>query len=87
MPVKTNSYVTMNDPLKKYRIQFRIWKNDLRLKREGRYYESAFASRHLTIPDEETIRQEMRKRFPHIRPKDKGTLKHSRHISPLYLGK
>ncbi|MGA2330379.1 MAG: glycosyltransferase [Syntrophales bacterium] len=64
----------MNDPLKKYRIKFRIWKNDLRLKREGSYYESAFASRHLKIPDEETIRQEMRKRFPHIRSKAKGTL-------------
>ncbi len=64
----------MNDPLKKYRIQFRIWKNDRRLKREGRYYERAFALRHLTIPDEETIRQEMRKRFSHIHPKTKGTL-------------
>jgi spore maturation protein CgeB len=64
----------MNDPLKKYRIKFRIWKNDLRLKQEGSYYESAFASRHLKIPDEETIRQEMRKRVPHIRPKAKGTL-------------
>ena len=51
MPAKTNSYVTMNDALKRYRIQFRIWKNDLRLKREGRYYDNAFASRDLTTPD------------------------------------
>lgn len=60
--------------LKKKRRQFRIWKNDLRLKREGRYYDSAFASSHFTIPDEETIKSEMRKRFPRIRPKAKGTL-------------
>ncbi len=65
----------MNDPLKKYRIKFRIWKNDLRLKREGSYYESEFASRRLKIPDEETIRLEMSKRFPHIRLKHKGTFK------------
>jgi len=64
----------MNDPLKKYRREFRIWKNDLRLKRERRYYDNAFASRNLTIPDEELIKKEMRKRFPHIRPKTKGTL-------------
>ncbi len=64
----------MNDPLKKYRKQFRIWKNDLRLKRERRYYDNAFASRNLTIPDEERIKREMRKRFPYIRPKAKGTL-------------
>jgi spore maturation protein CgeB len=64
----------MNDPLKKYRKQFRIWKNDLRLKRERRYYDDAFASRDLTIPDEELIKREMRTRFPHTRPKTKGTL-------------
>ena len=64
----------MKDPLKKYRRKFRIWKNDLRLKRERRYYESAFESRRLTIPDEETIKGEMRKRFPLIRPKSKGAL-------------
>jgi hypothetical protein len=64
----------MNDPLKKYRKQFRIWNNDLRLKRERRYYDNAFASRDLTIPDKERIKGEMRKRFPRIRPKAKGTL-------------
>jgi spore maturation protein CgeB len=64
----------MNDPLKKYRTEFRIWKNDLRLKREKRYYESEFASRDLAIPDEESISREMKRRFPRIRPKAKGTL-------------
>ncbi len=64
----------MNDPLKKYRKQFRVWKNDLRLKRERGYYDNAFASRDLTIPYEESIKREMRKRFPHIRHKAKGTL-------------
>ncbi|MGD1151819.1 MAG: glycosyltransferase [Syntrophales bacterium] len=61
--------------LKKYRRRFRIWKNDRRLSRELHYYNTIFASHSLTIPDEETIRQEMRKRFPHIRPKDRGAFK------------
>jgi hypothetical protein len=64
----------MNDPLKKYRKQFRIWKNDRRLERERRHYINAFASRDLTIPDEESITREMKKRFPHICPKAKGAL-------------
>jgi hypothetical protein len=64
----------MKDPLKSYRRKFRIWKNDLRLKRERRYYESAFESRRLTIPDEETIKGELMKRFPVIRRKTKGAL-------------
>jgi spore maturation protein CgeB len=65
----------MNDPLKKYRRQFRIWKNDLRLKRELYHYNTAFASRNLTIPDEITLRKAMKNRFPHVRQKEKGTLK------------
>jgi spore maturation protein CgeB len=65
----------MNDPFKKYRRQFRIWQNGLRLKRELRYYNSAFASRNFTIPDEELIRDAMKYRFPRIRPKEKGSLK------------
>ncbi len=64
----------MNDALKKYRKQFRIWKNDLRLQRERRYYDYAFASRDLTIPDEELIKREMIKRFPRMIPKAKGSL-------------
>jgi len=61
--------------LKKYRRRFRIWKNDRRLSCELHYYNTIFVSDNLTIPDEETIRQEMRKRFPHIRPKDRGAFK------------
>ena len=64
----------MNDPFKKYRRQFRIWKNDRRLKREQDYYSSKFASAKLTIPDDKAIRQAMRYRFPTTRPKEKGTL-------------
>jgi spore maturation protein CgeB len=64
----------MNDPFKKYRKQFRIWKNDLRLKRELEYYNSAFASRNLTIPDENALRRILQKRFPDIHRKDKGIL-------------
>jgi spore maturation protein CgeB len=70
-----NSCAAMNDPLKKYRKQFRIWKNDLRLRREQRYYCTLFTSHNLTIPDEKAIRQAIKNRFPHIRRKDKGSLK------------
>ncbi len=65
----------MNDPFKKYRRQFRIWKNDRRLKREQNYYVARFASAKLTIPDDKAIRQAMKNKFPSIRPKEKGALK------------
>jgi spore maturation protein CgeB len=61
--------------LKKYRRRFRIWKNDRRLSRELNYYDTIFASHNLTIPNEETIRRVMKNKFPHIRPKDKGTMR------------
>ena len=65
----------MNDPFKKYRRQFRIWKNDRRLKREQHYYDTRFASAKLTIPDDKAIREAMKGRFPSIHPKEKGALK------------
>ena len=65
----------MNDPFKKYRRQFRIWKNYRRLKREQEYYSSRFASAKLTIPDDKAIRLAMKYRFPDIQPKKKGALK------------
>lgn len=65
----------MNDPLKKYRKKFRIWKNDLRLKREQDHYETTFALRNLTITGDDTIRKTMKNKFPHVHPKNKGTLK------------
>jgi len=65
----------MNDPFKKYRRQFRIWRNDRRLKREMDYYGDRFASAKLTIPDDKAIRQAMKNKFPSIRRKQKGVLK------------
>ena len=70
----------MSVPLKKYRKQFRAWKNTVRLKHELRYYHSMFESRHLTVPDEEAIRQTIKSKFPDLKPKPKGNL----HILAIY---
>lgn len=70
----------MNDPLKKYRKQFRVWKNTVRLKRELHYYHSMFESRHLTVPDEGAIRQTIKSKFPDLKPKHKGNL----HVLAIY---
>lgn len=64
----------MNDPLKRYRQQFRIWKNNRRLEREKEYYHREFAARGLSIPDEQKLGQELKKRFPHLAAKKKGEL-------------
>lgn len=64
----------MNDPLKKYRQQFRIWNNNRRLQREREYYTQKFTESGLSIPDEQTLRQELKKRFPHLAAKTKGEL-------------
>ena len=64
----------MNDPLKKYRRQFRAWRNSIRLKRELKYYHSAFEARGLSVPDEASIKQAMRLRFPNLKSKPKENL-------------
>jgi spore maturation protein CgeB len=64
----------MNDPLRKYRKRFRLWKNNLRLEHELNYYDSIFKSRGMTIPDEASIRQLIKSKFPNLRPKSKGDL-------------
>jgi hypothetical protein len=64
----------MNDPLKRYRQQFRVWKNNRRLEREKEYYSREFVARGLSIPDEQTLGQELKKRFPHLTAKTKGEL-------------
>ena len=64
----------MNDPFKKYRKRFREWKNKHRLKRELHYYSSKFDSLHLTLPDEETIREAFKQKFPDLKPKQNGNL-------------
>jgi len=65
----------MNDPFKKYRKRFRIWKNNIRLKRELNYYHSLFASKGLTIPDETLIGETIQTKFPSLKQKSKGDLK------------
>jgi hypothetical protein len=64
----------MNDPLKKYRKQYRAWKNRLRLRRELDYYHAAFESRQLAVPDEMAIREAIRSKYPHIKARPKGDL-------------
>ena len=64
----------MNDPLKKYRQQFRIWKSNSRLQREKECYTQKFTQLGLSIPDEQTLRQELKKKFPHLAAKPKGEL-------------
>lgn len=70
----------VNDPFKKYRRQFRAWKNKKRLERELDHYNSIFASRHLTIPDDRTIQQTIKQKFSYLKPKPKGEL----HILAIY---
>ena len=64
----------MNDPLKKYRKQFRAWRNNIRLKRELDYYRGLFQSRRLKVPDDEAIRQALRSKYPDLKSKSKGNL-------------
>lgn len=65
----------MNDPFKKYRHAFRLWRNDRRLADEKTLYARRFANRCLTVPDETAIRQSVKRQFPHISPKSKGQLR------------
>jgi len=64
----------MNDPFKRYRRLFRVWKNSRRLEKELHYYRSTFKSCGLTVPDEDTIRNALKNKFPKTEPKPKGTL-------------
>ena len=64
----------MNDPLKKYRQQFRIWKNNRRLQREKEYYTKKFTALGLNIPDEQILRQELKNKFPQLAAKSKDKL-------------
>ncbi|MDD5451807.1 MAG: glycosyltransferase [Desulfovibrionales bacterium] len=70
----------VNDPFKKYRKQFRAWKNKRRLERELDHYNSIFASRHLTIPDDRAIRHTIKQKIPRLKAKRRGEL----HILAIY---
>lgn len=64
----------MNDPLKKYRRQFRVWRNTRRLQGERRSAEARFAAGGLSIPSDDDIRAVLSRRFSHLQPKPQGTL-------------
>jgi hypothetical protein len=64
----------MNDPLRKYRVRFRLWKNSRKLRGEQDYYQKRFSQMEMSIPDDEALRLEYKKRFPLIVPKQKGKL-------------
>ena len=64
----------MNDPLKKYRRRFGLWKNNRKLEREQQIYASKFRRLELSIPDDDTLRSELKKAFPQIIPKPAGQL-------------
>jgi spore maturation protein CgeB len=64
----------MNDPLKKYRRQYRIWENNRRLKKEKGYYIQKFMRLGLSIPDELTLKKKLKRRYPQITAKAKGKL-------------
>ena len=65
----------MSDPLKGYRRKLRAWLKGAKLRRELWRYDSIFKSRDLRIPEEATIRQLLRSKFPDLRPKEKGDLR------------
>lgn len=65
----------MNDPLKRYRCQYRIWRNNRRLQKEKEYYVQKFSQLGLSIPDEQTLRQELKKKSPCPAAKKKGELR------------
>lgn len=64
----------MNDPLKNYRKRFRLWKNKKRLTRELQYYQSAFKSHCLAMPDAEGIKGAVTAKFPDVKAKPIGSL-------------
>jgi spore maturation protein CgeB len=64
----------MKDPLKEHGMRFRSWMNGMRLRRELKGYEAAFATRGLAIPDDSAVRLALRNRFPGFAPKPKGAL-------------
>jgi hypothetical protein len=62
-------------PLQGARKSLRAWRNRRRLEAERAFYEAAFRDRGLAVPDEAAIRDALRRRFPAIRPKPKGTIR------------
>ena len=64
----------MNDPLKPYRKQLRLWNNNRRLKKEERTYHCKFLRKNLSIPSVESLQKEFSQRFNDIPHPPKGNL-------------
>jgi spore maturation protein CgeB len=64
----------MHDPFKKYRVRIRNWRNSRRLKREKEYYLKKFVRQKFNLPDENTMKLELKRRFPDLVAKTKGDL-------------
>ena len=64
----------MNDPLKEYRRRFRLWNNVRTLQKEQRDYTAIFQKKGLRIPDDASLKNELQKSFPGIKPKPKGSI-------------
>ncbi len=64
----------MKDPSRRYRRLFRAWRSSLKLRRELRFYNTAFESDELVLPDEEGIREAVKAKFSNLKPKPKGKL-------------
>lgn len=67
-------------PLKRYRRRLRAWGNHRKLEREREYYNELFLSRGLVLPDEEAVRAALKKKYPRLTSRRKGSL----HILALY---
>ena len=65
----------MNDPFKKYRRQVRIWLNSRRLRREAQGYLNTFRKKNLRVPDDEELHRQLRRIFPRVTSKAKGTIR------------
>lgn len=65
----------MNDPLKKYRRRFGLWKNNRKLERERQIYAVKFRRLGLNIPGDNDLCSELKKSFPQIQPKPAGCLR------------
>lgn len=64
----------MNNPLKKYRRRFRLWNSNRKLQKEQWVYAAKFQKMGLSIPNDDDLHRELKKTFPHIKPKPMGQI-------------
>ncbi|MHB8138253.1 MAG: CgeB family protein [Smithellaceae bacterium] len=61
-------------PGRKYRVRYRLWRNNLRLKREQNDYRHKFQQLGLSLPDDNGLMSELKTVFHHLQAKPKGQL-------------